>query len=128
MTHFDFRLLGSHLDGPPCFPHQRGFWEDVNVANCLREAENIMPMDTRDMNERERFHPFQPGGHLTYRPPRNGGKDWYPDYNPDLKFGYECCSEDSISFHYSPANDLRNMFRYMYHCPNKQITNLFGNI
>ena len=51
----------------------------------------------------ERFHPFNPGNHLNYRiPPRQ--PDWYAKYNPTLKVGYECCSEDSISFHYLPVS------------------------
>jgi hypothetical protein len=120
------RVLGAHLDGPPCFPHQKGFWEDVNVANCLRETTGILPMDTRDELERERFHPFQPGNQLTYRPPQRGGKDWYVDYNPYLKLGFDCCSSDSISFHYAPAEDLRRLHRFLYHCHDKQATSNFG--
>jgi len=34
---------------------------------------------------RERFHPFTPGNHLTYRIPKN--PDWYAKYNPELKEG-----------------------------------------
>jgi hypothetical protein len=37
---------------------------------------------------RERFHPFTPGQHLTYRiSPHGGPPDWYAKYNPDLKIG-----------------------------------------
>lgn len=54
-------ILGSHLDAPACYPKQRGFWEDVNVANCLLKGGNVVPYDTRDPLLRERFHPFNPG-------------------------------------------------------------------
>ena len=34
------RHLAANIDSnPKCFPHQHGFWEDVNVANCLRNGE-----------------------------------------------------------------------------------------
>ena len=66
----------------------------------------------------ERFHPFNPGLQLTYRiPPKN--PDWYAKYNPDLKVGMECCSEDSISFHYIPEQKLYQLYNYLYHCEQK---------
>ena len=38
----------------------------VNIANCLRISNNIIPHDTRDAKQRERFHPFTPGILLSY--------------------------------------------------------------
>lgn len=111
-------VLGQNLDLPHCWPHQHGFWEDVNVASCLKTSpENIVPYQTRDTNGRERFHPFNPGNHLQYRIPKN--PDWYAKYNPDLKIGYECCSSESISFHYLPEKSLYKMHNFLYHCSNK---------
>ena len=55
---------------------KKGFWEDVNVANCLLKSADISPLDTRDSLKRERFHPFTPGQHLEYRIPPNQ-QDWY---------------------------------------------------
>lgn len=49
---------------------QEGFWEDVNIAHCLKVSGGILPHDTRDKNDRERFHPFTPGQHLEYRIPK----------------------------------------------------------
>ena len=114
-------LLAANIDSPHCFPHQRGFWEDVNVANCLRESGGIVPYDTRDKLERERFHPFTPGQHLDYRKPAGEG-DWYPKYNPYLKEGFECCSSESISFHYVPAELLYRLHAYQHHCDAKLAT------
>lgn len=118
-------VLVANLDSPKCFPHQKGFWEDVNVANCLRVSASIVPMDTRDEFQRERFHPFTPGQHLVYRIPK-GDSDWYPKYNPYLKEGLDCCSAQSISFHYVPADLLRQLYGYVYHCSNKEITHNYS--
>ena len=80
-------LLKDTIDTPKCFPHQVGFWEDVNVAQCLSKS-NVLPYDTRDTQKRERFHPFTPGHHLNYRIPlQNKQNDWYVKYNPELKEG-----------------------------------------
>jgi glycoprotein-N-acetylgalactosamine 3-beta-galactosyltransferase len=80
-------VLGANINSQKCWPHQKGFWEDVNVASCLRVSTEerkswgpygqIMPFDTRDQKKRERFHPFTPGQHLEYKKPRPGVKDWY---------------------------------------------------
>lgn len=115
------RILGENLDTPKCFPHQVGFWEDVNVANCLKRSNGIVPFDTRDALKRERFHPFTPGQHLTYRAPHNS--DWYLLYNPELTYGYECCSNRSISFHYVGNDLMRQIHSYVYSCTNKIVRN-----
>lgn len=112
------QVLGSHLDDQKCFPHQVGFWEDVNVANCLKVSGGITPYDTRDRLERERFHPFNPGNHLDYRIPLKNS-DWYPKYSPNLKIGFECCSEQSVSFHYLKEKALYDIYNYLYNCPNR---------
>ena len=46
------KVLESNIDTPKCFPHQEGFWEDVNVANCLKVSAEIVPYDTRDAQGR----------------------------------------------------------------------------
>lgn len=123
------QVLIDNIDSPKCFPHQQGFWEDVNVANCLRVSAEITPVDSRDSSERERFHPFTPGQHLTYRLPTDpASADWYPKYNPFLKVGYDCCSSESISFHYCPADEVRKLHKYLYHCGDKVLTSNFGSV
>jgi glycoprotein-N-acetylgalactosamine 3-beta-galactosyltransferase len=98
-----------------CLPHQVAFHEDVNVAKCLREHANVEPFDTRDVAGRERFHPFTPGHHLSYRIPTDPmNKDWYPKYTIDLKEGLDCCAPDSVTFHYVSADLMRSIYSYMY--------------
>lgn len=46
--------------------------EDVMVAQCLRKALGVNISDTRDAQGRERFHPFSPGTHYNWRPPKPG--------------------------------------------------------
>lgn len=120
------KILVENIDSPKCFAHQHGFWEDVNVANCLRVSKGILPIDTRDILDRERFHPFTPGQHLTYKIPVNRESDWYPKYNPWLKEGFDCCSVESISFHYVPAALMYQLNDYVYHCQDKHLTNNFA--
>jgi len=97
------------------FRSQVGFWEDVNVANCLSKH-NVTAYDTRDPLGRERFLPFTPGAHLHYRIPKN--PDWYAKYSLELKTGYECCSIDAISFHYVKGDLMQRLYALLYGlCP-----------
>lgn len=92
----------------------------MNIANRLLVTANITPYNTRDHDDRERFHPFNPGAHLQYRtPPVN--PDWYTKYNPTLKFGYGCCSSESVSFHFIPAALMYELHDYVYHSQHKVI-------
>lgn len=118
-------VLRDNIDTPKCYPHQEGFWEDVNIANCLKKGGDIVPYDTRDSQKRERFHPFTPGHHLTYRKPQNNPEsDWYVKYNPELKIGFDCCSDTSISFHYAKDDVLKNLAAYVYHCDKKDAASI----
>lgn len=87
---------------------------------CLRLKLGIGLTDTRDEQGRERFHPFSPGSHYTWRPPKEGQKaDWYEKYNSDwgLKLGAECCAPDSVSFHYIKKPVMvRHMYSLLYNC------------
>jgi glycoprotein-N-acetylgalactosamine 3-beta-galactosyltransferase len=118
-------ILRDNIDSPKCYPHQRGFWEDVNVANCLNKSAGIEAIDTRDSDGGERFNPFSPGVHLTYRIDHSDSMDWYPKFNPYLKEGLACCAKDGISFHYIKGELLRSLMAYLYVCNNKKLTNNF---
>jgi glycoprotein-N-acetylgalactosamine 3-beta-galactosyltransferase len=108
-------LAENALDNPLCQPHLKGFWEDVQVANCLKKAAGVLPFDTRDEHGRERFHPFTPANHLVYRVPKSG-KDWYAKYSIDLKEGEECCSANSVSFHYVKHQLMPKIHALLYDC------------
>lgn len=106
-------VLASHLDSDECSARETTFAEDVNVAKCLRLS-GVVPYDTKDALGRERFHPFTPGGHLTYRIP--DPPDWYARYTFDLKLGHECCSEHSISYHYINPPLMEKLWHLLYTC------------
>ena len=109
-------LLMSVFDEPFCQPHLRGFWEDVMVAQCLRKSDaQLLPQDTRDTEGRERFHPFTPGQHLDYHIPK-GGNDWYAQYSIELKTGVDCCSPQSISFHYVQSDLMHRIDALLHEC------------
>ena len=84
---------------PTCMPHLHTFSEDVLVARCLRKS-GVLPYDTKDEKGGERYMPFQPGHHLTYRPPEDVNEDWYALDCIDCKWGLDHCSEQSVAFHY----------------------------
>ncbi|KAJ8600665.1 hypothetical protein CTAYLR_007429 [Chrysophaeum taylorii] len=116
------KLLYDSFDHPDCQPHLKGFWEDVMVAQCLRKRSggNLLPYDTRDLAGRERFHPFTPGQHLTYRA-RPDSRDWYVRYSIDLKQGPECCSTQSVAYHYIKPDLMRHMDALLFRCPRASI-------
>ena len=110
-------VLYDSLDEPFCRPHLHGFWEDVMVAECLKNGPlRLLPYDTRDAQGRERFHPFSPGQHLTYRAPKNRDSDWYTKYSIDLKEGEDCCSPSSVAFHYIKPDLMRHMDAIIHDC------------
>jgi glycoprotein-N-acetylgalactosamine 3-beta-galactosyltransferase len=102
-----------------CTPHKHTAQEDVEIAQCLRKVFNVGLIDTRDEQGRERFHPFAPGTHYTWKPPKPPERDWYEDYNVEwpVKLGKDCCAPDSVSFHYvkKPAM-VRHLHSLLYHC------------
>jgi len=117
-------LLYDSFDEPFCRPHLRAPFEDVMVAECFRNGPaHLLPTDTRDKTGAERFHPFTPGQHLTWRPPRkrkaNGQSvDWYENYNAPwgVGLGVDCCSEHSVSFHYVKPNLMPHVSALLFDC------------
>jgi glycoprotein-N-acetylgalactosamine 3-beta-galactosyltransferase len=115
------KILGENLNSAKCLAYHTGSWEDVNIANCLLVTSGIVPYDTRDHLKRERFHHYPPANLLLYN--ATTAPDWYAQYNPDLTFGYDCCSDRSISFHYVPHDLMRQMHAFVYSCKNKVVRN-----
>lgn len=106
---------------PVCMPHLRTFAEDVMVAECLREYVNVFPYDTKDDHGGERYMPFTPEHHLTYRLPpeadRASSEDWYVKYSIGIKEGLDHCAADAATFHYVDEDLMRRMHAILYgHC------------
>ncbi|KAJ9457709.1 Glycoprotein-N-acetylgalactosamine 3-beta-galactosyltransferase 1 [Diplonema papillatum] len=103
-------LLAASLDDAACEAHGKFFWEDVNVAQCLRRA-GVVPLDTRDAAGAERFHPLSPD-HLA------GVKksDWLFSYSTDYKLGKDGVSDESISFHYLSPEVMRGIHTALTYC------------
>lgn len=113
------RYIETGWTHPQCAPTRRTSMEDVMIARCLRHVLGVNLTDTRDTEGRERFHPFAPGTHWTWKPPAQGAKDWYADYNREwpVQLGAACCAPDSVSFHYikKPAM-VRHIYALLYEC------------
>ena len=77
---------------------------------------DILPYDTKDEAGGERYMPFQPGHHLTYRPPKNNPtQDWYFNYSVDVKWGIDHCAAKSVAFHYIKEDLMKRMHAILYH-------------
>jgi glycoprotein-N-acetylgalactosamine 3-beta-galactosyltransferase len=79
----------------------------------------VLPADTRDEFQLQQFHPLPPGTHWLYRPQNPSPtlqQDWFYNYDPDMQFGFNCCSTNSISFHYVDPALMRAMYDYLYVC------------
>jgi len=98
---------------PSCMPHLHTFSEDVQVARCLRKM-GVPAYDTKDEAGAERYMPFQPGHHLTYRPPAKKSEDWYALDCIDCKWGFDHCSDHSVAFHYIKSPLMDRMFGLLY--------------
>ena len=108
-------LLYDSFDEPFCRPHLHGFFEDVMVAECFRNGPaRLLPADTRDATGAERFHPFTPGQHLSYRKTPN---DWYTKYSFDLIEGEKYFSRQSTAFHYVKPDLMVHMDAILHRCP-----------
>jgi glycoprotein-N-acetylgalactosamine 3-beta-galactosyltransferase len=113
------KFLAAMDDVQHCSAGTRTSMEDVMIARCLNYL-GIHFTDTRDAKGRERFHPFAPGTHLNWKPPRDGApRDWYEDYNKEwgILQGKDCCAPDSVSFHYvKEASRVRHLQALLYSC------------
>ncbi|KAG7351183.1 hypothetical protein IV203_010543 [Nitzschia inconspicua] len=105
------------------FPHAHTFSEDTMVAKVLRKM-GVLPYDTKDDDGGERYMPFMPGHHWSYRLPKDpmNSKDWYAKYSINIKEGAEHCSPRSVAFHYVKGENMKRLFALAYGlCPKEYL-------
>ncbi len=87
--------------------------EEGNVGKCLA-AIGIHPEDTRDDMKRETFHPFSPENHIV--PGSIKANHWLHGHNKFPVFsGADCCSDNSITFHYIRPEYMYILEYLIYH-------------
>jgi hypothetical protein len=95
------------------------------LAMCLRDSLNrIIPHNTSDALNEQRFHIFTPGFHFLYKSQQSDSvlrpsvnDDWYGYYDEHIREGSSCCSSKSISFHYISVDLMHEIHNYLYFCP-----------
>lgn len=77
--------------------------EDTAIGTCLHNL-GVRMVDTRDHQGRMKFHIERPGFHLTTRKHCNFWFDGaYPHHYGQ---GFECCSDQPVSFHYVESSKM----------------------
>jgi glycoprotein-N-acetylgalactosamine 3-beta-galactosyltransferase len=104
---------------PNYFPHAHTFAEDTMVAKLFRKL-GVLPYDTKDHDGGERYMPFLPGHHYSYKLPENPkeSKDWYAKYSINIKEGIYHCAPRAVAFHYVKDDMMERLFMLAYDmCP-----------
>jgi len=118
------RVLHHNGEMRHCRPHGPAN-EDTMLAMCLRDSLNrIIPHNTSDALNEQRFHIFTPGFHFLYKSQQSDSvlrpsvnDDWYGYYDEHIREGSSCCSSKSISFHYISVDLMHEIHNYLYFCP-----------
>ncbi|CAF0795775.1 unnamed protein product [Rotaria sordida] len=102
------RFYEAHKD-PTSNCRKDGGSEDVEIANCLR-TKGVYPGKSLDKQNRELFHPLSFTDHF-----RGLFPDWLETYaeNPPQN-NYNCCSDQTISFHYVRPEEQYLMYFLLY--------------
>ncbi|KAH9088126.1 hypothetical protein LEN26_019644 [Aphanomyces euteiches] len=116
--------LVKHLDDPFCLPDEI-VPDDWAISFCMRFL-NVLPHDTRDELQRERFHQYAPDrifhephdpeayDHNVY-PSIYYENNWFSDhYGIGWQNGTLCCAPDSISFHYIKPPNMELVEEFFY--------------
>eukprot|EP00599_Poterioochromonas_sp_BG-1_P005694 CAMPEP_0173144846 /NCGR_PEP_ID=MMETSP1105-20130129/7457_1 /TAXON_ID=2985 /ORGANISM="Ochromonas sp., Strain BG-1" /LENGTH=501 /DNA_ID=CAMNT_0014058567 /DNA_START=183 /DNA_END=1689 /DNA_ORIENTATION=- len=123
------KQLVSLIDSAQCKFNELVSMEDIYVANCLRYASpSIYPIDTRDELQRHRFHYFPPGYLFDPGLPSvtssvlpsetvEEEQQVISDSDRFAAYGHNCCSSNSISFHYINGELMRSFDDYLFACP-----------
>ncbi|CAF0943711.1 unnamed protein product, partial [Didymodactylos carnosus] len=74
--------------------------EDVQMSRCLQQL-NVPLNDSHEFN----LHRFYPLSFTSLY--KSEFPQWYADYNTlPIYDGYDCCSSNAISFHYTPPETM----------------------
>uniref|UniRef100_A0A914VET3 N-acetylgalactosaminide beta-1,3-galactosyltransferase n=1 Tax=Plectus sambesii TaxID=2011161 RepID=A0A914VET3_9BILA len=109
---FNLKKLIQSFSMPQCSQSSSGA-EDVEIAKCLRLV-GITPGDSRDVR-RFRFSPFKVENTM-FHDSLKSAYNWFWSYSAHkLEEGFECCSDDHISFHYIEPHEMRIMEFSIYY-------------
>ena len=86
-------VLTEEIARGDCFREQTANVEDLLVGLCLTRV-GVSPLDTADSDRRERFHWHRPGSEF------DGAGRLYQQLSVTSRTGVDCCSPQSVSFHY----------------------------
>lgn len=99
------------LYNPFCEPKSRRSIEDILISNCFHKF-NVLPYDTRDRDNRPRYHHFTPGQHLL------GMEDRWYRYRANFlgyRLGVNHSSVSSVAFHNVKDPDImRALYGYLH--------------
>lgn len=118
------KQLEASFDEPFCLP-TKVVPDDWAISFCMRHH-GVLPLDTRDELQRERFHQYD-AEELYFKPYDEEAYDhrlfssiydennWFSDHNGlGWKNGDNCCAPDSISFHYVKPPLMEAYHEYYY--------------
>ena len=100
-THESIKRLHDKIKNNGC-NHTEGFG-DIALGLCSEEA-GVKLGNSLDSKGRERFHPFNPRSHYFSI---NSGLLGYA--KNEVKLGDDCCSDETISFHYVTPELMYNL-------------------
>lgn len=90
--------------------------DDAAISFCMAWYNGI-PINTRDSKNRERFHADKPAGVYFTNP--NQPNYWFIQYHEGIG-GYQwkedCCSNETIAFHYIKPDHMYYLARELYFC------------
>uniref|UniRef100_A0A914XBK4 Glycoprotein-N-acetylgalactosamine 3-beta-galactosyltransferase 1 n=1 Tax=Plectus sambesii TaxID=2011161 RepID=A0A914XBK4_9BILA len=111
MSAWNLNKLIKSFSMTQCSQGPRGA-EDVEIAKCLRLV-GISPGDSRDAH-RFRFSPFKLMNTMFHE--NLHSQHWFWGLTAHkLEKGFECCSDEHISFHYIEPNEMRMLELSIYY-------------
>lgn len=116
-------VLRDNMDKSHCYPFNLHSGEDVFLSECLLNSEpSITPYNTTDHFGRHRFLLYPAGTSYMYDvEERKLQKHWLLDYDPYVRGGHDCCSDDVISIHFVNSYWMLTMDDFLYRCPRERI-------